>query len=64
MQPGLAWDEMLPEILAGMRMLPTKLGMSPHLICFKQPATWLGPVVGGATEDTDVSYPTASEAEE
>ena len=55
---------MLPEILAGMRMLPTKLGMSPHLICFKQPATWLGPVVGGATEDTDVSYPTASEAEE
>ena len=64
LSPAVAWDELLPEVLAGLRMLPTKVGWSPHLLCFKQPATWLGPVVGGVSEDADVSFPTASEAEE
>lgn len=31
----IAWDEVLPEVLAGLRMLPTRLGVSPHLIVFK-----------------------------
>jgi transposase InsO family protein len=31
----IAWDELLPEVLAGLRMLPTRLGVSPHLIVFK-----------------------------
>ncbi len=31
----IAWDEVLPEVLAGLRMLPTKLGVSPHLMIFK-----------------------------
>jgi hypothetical protein len=31
----IAWDEVLPEILAGLRMLPTLLGASPHFIVFK-----------------------------
>ena len=30
-----AWDEVLPEVLAGLRMLPTKLGVSPPLMFFK-----------------------------
>lgn len=45
-------------------MLPTKVGVSPHLLCFKQPATWLGPVVGGASEDADVSILGGDETEE
>jgi hypothetical protein len=45
-------------------MLPTKVGVSPHLLCFKQPATWLGPVTGGVSEDCDVSFPEADETEE
>ncbi len=64
LSPTASWDELLPEVLAGLRMLPTKVGWSPHLLCFKHPKTWLGPVVGGATEDVDVSFPTASETEE
>ena len=31
----IAWDEVLPEVLAGLRMLPTRLGVSPHLLIFK-----------------------------
>ncbi len=55
LQPNLAWDELLPEVLAGLRMLPTRTGASPHLLCFKQPATWLAPVAGGVCDDADVS---------
>lgn len=33
--PDTNWTEHLPEVLAGLRMLPTKTGLSPHLICFK-----------------------------
>ena len=50
----IAWDEVLPEILAGLRMLPTRLGVSPHLMVFKQPARWLGTVQGGITEDMEI----------
>lgn len=31
----IAWDEVLPEVLEGLRMLPTRLGVSPHLMIFK-----------------------------
>ena len=64
LSPTASWDELLPEVLAGLRMLPTKVGWSPHLLCFKQPVTWLGPVAGGTTDDVDVSFPAASETEE
>lgn len=46
-----------------MRMLPTKIGASPHLLCFKQPANWLAPVVGGAYDDADISSEHGDEQE-
>jgi hypothetical protein len=33
--PGTSWRDHLPDILAGIRMLPTTTGLSPYLICFK-----------------------------
>ena len=56
---GIAWDEVLPEVLAGLRMLPTKLGVSPHLMIFKQPVRWLGTVHGGITEDLELAATSA-----
>ena len=63
LQPQAAWDELLPEVLAGLRMLPTKTGASPHLLCFKQPATWLAPITGGVYDDADVDSTQGDEQE-
>ena len=35
MFPQSTWLDHLSDILAGLRMLPTHLGVSPYLLCFK-----------------------------
>ena len=34
--PDATWSEVLPEVLAGLRQLPCRLGFHPHLLVFKQ----------------------------
>lgn len=38
--PDEEWYTFLPEVLAGLRFLPTKLGLSPYLMVFKQEPRW------------------------
>ena len=33
--PGATWEEVLPEVLAGLRLLPKRLGFQPYLLVFK-----------------------------
>ena len=33
--PGIHPKEALPEVLAGLRMLPTRIGLSPFLLLYK-----------------------------
>lgn len=33
--PHTNWVEHIPDILAGLRMLPTRLGVSPYMLCYK-----------------------------
>ena len=35
MAPQASWLEVLPEVLMGLRALPSRVGLSPYLICFK-----------------------------
>ena len=34
--PGGYWWEFLPDVLAGLRLLPSRAGYSPYLAVFKQ----------------------------
>ena len=34
--PGVPWQEYLHEILVGLRLLPTKMGLSPFFLLYKQ----------------------------
>lgn len=34
------WYDFIPEIVAGLRMLPTRIGMSPFLMVYKQEPRW------------------------
>lgn len=34
--PGAMWTEVLPEVLAGLRFLPGRLGFQPFLAVYKQ----------------------------
>lgn len=34
--PGVPWTELLPTVLAGLRFLPTRLGLPPAWVAFKQ----------------------------
>ena len=40
--PDMPWYEHLPDILAGLRFLPNKLGYSAYLPAFKQEPAWMG----------------------
>ena len=40
--PDATWGEVLPEVLAGLRQLPRRLGFQPHLLVFKQYPNVLG----------------------
>lgn len=33
--PEGQWDDFLPEVVAGLRMLPSSLGLSPFVITYK-----------------------------
>ena len=33
--PSATWGEALPDILAGLRLLPTRIGLSPYYLVFK-----------------------------
>ena len=53
--PGVHWSEVLPEVLAGMRLLPTRVGLSPFTLLYKQAPRWPlgeGAVVG--VDDVDL----------
>ena len=45
--PDATWDEVLPEVLAGLRQLPRRLGFQPHLLVFKQYPNVLGSLADG-----------------
>ncbi len=34
--PEVTWDEILPDVLAGMRFLPHRVGFVPYHVVFKQ----------------------------
>lgn len=34
--PGATWEDVLPDVLAGVRFLPHRLGYAPYLATFKQ----------------------------
>ena len=34
--PGVPWQEYLPEIFVGLRLLPTKIGLSSFFLLYKQ----------------------------
>ena len=38
--PEGEWYEFLPDVLAGLRMLPSSLGLSPFLVAHKQEPHW------------------------
>ena len=41
-----AWWEILPDVLAGLRFLPTHLGYSPFVLLYKQEPKWVEPLAG------------------
>ena len=49
------WHYYLPDVLAGLRFLTSKLGYSPHLIASKQEVCWIVDVIGPAGLDIDDS---------
>ena len=49
------WHYYLPDVLAGLRFLPSKLGYSPYLIAFKQEVCWISDIVGPAGLNIDDS---------
>ncbi len=53
MFPEALWEQVLPEVLAGLRALPSRSGISPFLACFKQPPNWIGDSVGGSRVDLE-----------
>ena len=42
------------DVLAGLRMLPGRLGISPFLAVFKQSPYWVGDRVGGLDLGCDI----------
>ena len=54
------WHYYLPDVLAGLRFPPSKLGYSPYLIAFKQEVCWIGDIVGPAGPDIDDSLDSLS----
>lgn len=59
--PGTSWRDHLPEVLAGLRMLPNTTGLSPYLICFKQPVTWIGDTAARVGVDVGETAPKVDE---
>ena len=52
--PGIHPKEALPDVLAGLRLLPTRIGYSPFQLLYKQTPRWpLGDVqvIGGDDGD-------------
>ena len=43
---GIGWEDALPDILSGLRFLPTKLGVAPYLLVFKQEPLLYGDSAG------------------
>ncbi len=62
MFPEASWEQVFPEVLAGLRALPSRSGISPFLVCIKQPPNWLGDSVGGSR--VDLELPVGIEEEE
>ena len=48
------WITHLPEVLAGMRFLPTSLGVPPYVLAFKQEPRCLVEQLGGMPYTADV----------
>ena len=38
--PSGEWYDYIPEIMAGLRMLPSRIGVSPFVIAYKQEPRW------------------------
>ena len=53
--PGIHWSEVLPEVLAGMHLLPTRVGLSPFMLLYKQAPRWpLGEGAMIGVDDVDL----------
>lgn len=44
--PQAPWTDLLGEVLAGLRMLPSRLGISPFVVVYKQEPAWVGDHAG------------------
>ena len=51
--PDATWGEALPEVLAGLRQLPRRLGFQPHLLVFKVYLNVLGSLADELTLGVD-----------
>lgn len=52
--PTVPWTQLLPTVLAGMRFLPTRLGVPPAWVVFKQEVQGLPDRQGAALEGVEV----------
>ena len=52
--PTVAWTELLPTVLAGLRFLPTKLGLAPAWVAFKQEVQGLPAREGSCPEGDEI----------
>ena len=43
---GTTWFQHLEVILVGLWFLPTKIGVSPYLLIYKQSPSWIGDLYG------------------
>lgn len=48
---GGCWVDQLGDVLAGMRLLPTRSGWAPYLLVFKQEPRWLSESTGTPPPD-------------
>ena len=53
--PEMSWSEALPDVLMGIRTLPTRLGYSPFLLVFKQEPESLARDIRLQYQDADYS---------
>lgn len=59
---GGHWYEHVGDVLAGLRFLPSRIGLSPFLLCFKQEPHWITNQVGPPASEI-IDEPTQGQLE-
>jgi hypothetical protein len=59
---GGQWFDHIGDVLAGLRFLPSRVGISPFLLCFKQEPQWVTEKIGPVAAEINTS-PSPSDLE-